>query len=711
MILGTVVFFLSLPLVGVSAAEPAGAYAPGELLVKFKSTAQPRGKANTRAAKHVHLKAQFPSLGVEQWVLPADVSLSETLDQLRADPTVEFAEPNYRRYPRKLPNESKLTSGNVLARLQQMHVPEAWDTVTDASSVIVAVIDDGFDMAHPDLKDNYYLPRDVKDKDNDPSPGTCNNAGYVTGKDEHGTEVAGVLGARGDNNIGISGVTWKLKLMPIRVGCDYYTADTIQALKYAQDNRANIINISWGGPDFSVTESAAFNTVLQSNILVVTAAGNFDVDNDKVPDFPSGLPYPNILVVASVDENNVPAKWTQYGATTVDVVAPGTAIWTTLVGGQYSTTANLALGTSFSAPYVAGVAALLKAKKGNATYRDLKGAIMSSVDPVVAASGAQAIAATGRLATDGTVNAKAALDGVGSPVPVLVINKLVVEVSAGNKNGLAEPGETVKLNVSIENVWAAATGVSAALAIDPAAPDSVNDATVRTDPSVIGSIAEGEIVTKSFSVLISKSLQGRNVIPFTLTLTAGQLTQKRHFKLNIGLLIKSQPASGIVRPRLDPQDEFHYYHIDVPANSIDLVFELVPDKQPNLDMLVRYGKLPEFDYALYAATDPDTGKQLGDGLSDGTFMQFPPAPAGVSERVSIKNPKVGTYYVVVLPNNKDNQENMRYTLSATYGHKVPSSGGGCVLVADERFDPVLPLLVMIAAFGVVGSRLRQQKGN
>jgi len=179
--------------------------------------------------------------------------------------------------------------------------------------------------------------------------------------------------------------------------------------------------------------------------------------------------------------------------------------------------------------------------------------------------------------------------------------------------------------------------------------------------------------------------------------------QKRHFKLEIGLLKKAVAVSGIARPRLDPQDEFHYYHIDVPANSTDLVFELVPERTTDLDLLVRYAKAPEFDYATYR------GKTIDD-VAEGT--QVGKSAAGVTERIAIKNPpKAGTYFVVVVPSLEDNQENMSYTLTATFGHKVPSSSGGCVLGTDERFDPVLPLLVTIAALGIAGSRLRRQKGS
>lgn len=702
LLLGIAVFFLGSPLVSAQALAPDNGYAPGELLVKFKKEIRPRGKASTRAARNVHLKAEFPSVGVEHWALPADAHLLETLEQLRADPNVEFAEPNYRRYPRaKLPNESQSTLGNVLARLKQINAPAAWDVVTDASNVIVAVIDDGFDMTHPDLKSNYYAPRDVLDDDNDPGYETISKSNE-TCIDEHGTEVAGALGAVGDNGIGISGVAWKLKLMPIRVGCFYQVSDIVKAVIYAKEEGAHIINISWGGPQFSETESQVLGNLLESDILVVAAAGNFAVDNDRVPDFPSGLAWPNIISVAAVDDNNVLANFTQYGATSVDVAAPGTDVWSTLIGGEYTTATRLLGGTSFSAPYVAGVAALVKAKNPTATFRDLKGAIMSSVDPLIPPTGASSYAATGRLATDGVINAKSALDAMTNRGPLFVINKVLVDDSAGNKNGLVDPGETVMLAVSLENVWDAASNVSVTLALDSAVPDAVNDATVLTSPALLAQVSAGELATKSFSVKIASSIVGRKVIPFTVKLVAGQKTQTRRFRLEMGTLKKGVSVSGKARPPTDPQDEFHFYHIDVPANSENLVFELVPERQVNLDLMVRYNKPPEFDYASYE-------QKTLDDVAVGTLVQS--SPPGVVERISIGSPRTGTYFATVVVPRDENKENIAYTFSANYGRKTPSAAsGGCSLVRAESIDPMLPAMGLLAFWRVSRRRYCSAKG-
>lgn len=689
-------------------------FVPGELLVKFKSDVHVRGKANARDAKHVFLKTEFPSLGVEHWVLPADVNLSDTLAQLRADPTVDFAEPNYRRYPRRVPNESTSSLGNVLARLEQMNVPAAWDAVIDASNVtvamaskvIVAVIDDGFDMTHPDLKNNYYLPRDVMNDDDDPSFETVVLDPKTNEKcvDDHGTEVAGVLAAQGDNSIGISGVVWKVKLMPIRVGCEYSVSHIIKALQYAKAKGAHIVNVSWGGPQFSAFESAAISDLLESNMLVVAAAGNFDVDNDKVPDFPSGLPWPNIISVAAIDVDNRLAKWagnqgwTQYGATTVDVAAPGVDIWTTKINKAYTDSVGLLEGTSFSAPYVAGIAALIKAKYPAATFRDLKGAIMSSVTPLKAQVGGSATSATGRLATDGFVNAKAALDAMTKKVPVLVINKVVVDDALGNKNGVADPGEEVDLKITIENVWIPASNVSLSLGVDVAAPSSVNDMTILTSPSIKTQIGSGEMITETFKVKVASQLAGRKVIPLTLKLGVGQLMQERHYRLELGELKKGVLVRAVSRPSNDLLDEFHYFHVDVPANSKDLVFELVPDALKNLDLLVRYNSPPEFDYTSYK-------KETKDDVAVGTLVQS--SPAGTPEKITISSPKAGTYFATVVAPREENKDNLGYSISANYGRKAASApSGGCSLTQQGSVDLMLPLLVLTALWRVIKSRNR-----
>ncbi len=681
-------------------------FVPGELLVKFKNEVHARGKANARAAKHVFLKTEFPSLGVEHWVLPADVNLSATLAQLRADPSVAFAEPNYRRYPRRVPNESTSALGNVLARLEQMNVPAAWDTVTDASSVIVAVIDDGFDMNHPDLKSNYYLPRDVMSDDDDPGFETVvlDPKKNETCLDAHGTEVAGALAGQGDNNIGIVGVVWKVKLMPIRVGCEYSVSHIIKALQYAKAKGAHIVNVSWGGPQFSEFESAAISDLLESNMLVVAAAGNNDVDNDKVPDFPSGLPWPNIISVAAIDVDNRLAKWagdqgwTQYGATTVDVAAPGVDIWTTKINSTYTSSTKLLQGTSFSAPYVAGIAALIKAKYPASTFRDLKGAIMSSVTPIKAQVGGSATSAKGRLATDGFVNAKAALDAMVKKVPVLVINKVVVDDALGNKNGVADPGEEVSLKITIENVWIPAINVSLSLGVDVAAPASVNDIIISTSPSIKTQIGSGEMITETFKVKVASQLAGRKVIPLTLKLGVGQLMQERHYRLELGELKKGVLVRAVSRPSSDLLDEFHYFHVEVPANSKDLVFELAPDALKNLDLLVRYNSPPEFDYTSYK-------EKTTDDVAVGTLVQS--LPAGTLEKITISSPKAGTYFATVVAPRDENRDNLGYSISANYGRKAASApSGGCSLAQQGSVDLMLPLLVLTALWRVTKTRNR-----
>jgi subtilisin family serine protease len=284
------------------------------------------------------------------------MTVEEALEIYRNDPDVEYVEPNYYRYATAttpddtffIPPFERLwglhntgqdvngTTGTVGADIDAI---EAWDTTTGSINVVVAVIDSGVDYNHPDLAANIWINQaeltgtpgvdddgngmiddirgwDFVDDDNDPID-----------SDDHGTHVAGTVAAVGNNNTGITGVSWTAKIMILRflngfgVGTD---ANAIRAIEYANANGAHIINNSWGGGGFNQFLKDAIDA---STAVVVCAAGNDGTNNDNVPHYPSSYTSSNIIAVAATDQNDSRASFSSYGATSVDVAAPGANIF------------------------------------------------------------------------------------------------------------------------------------------------------------------------------------------------------------------------------------------------------------------------------------------------------------------------------------------------------------------------------------------------
>jgi subtilisin family serine protease len=282
------------------------------------------------------------------------MTVEEALEIYRNDPEVEYVEPNYYRYATAPPppddtfflppferlwglhNTGQAVNGTNGTADADIDATEAWDTTTGSNNVVVAVIDSGVDYNHPDLAANIWINVgeitgngidddgngfdddvwgwDFLDNDNNPMD-----------NDDHGTHVAGTIAAEGDNNTGITGVTWTAKIMVLRfldgfgVGS---VADEIEAIDYAIDNGANIINASYESNSPSNSERAAIDRARQAGILFVAAAGNSG--SNSIPNYPSSYNLDNIIAVAASDQNDNLPPFTGFGFTSVDVAAPGT---------------------------------------------------------------------------------------------------------------------------------------------------------------------------------------------------------------------------------------------------------------------------------------------------------------------------------------------------------------------------------------------------
>jgi subtilisin family serine protease len=303
--------------------------------------------------------------------------------------------------------------------------PEAWDITTGSSSVVVGVIDTGIDYTHPDLDGNVWTnPGEVAGDgiDNDGNGFVddvhgwdfANNDSDPFDDNGHGTHVSGTIAAEGNNGVGVTGVSWSSKVMALKfLAADGSgsTSAAISAINYAVNmkNRGvnvRVLNNSWGGPGYSSSLFTAIQNSASANMLFVAAAGNNGTNNDTTPNYPASYDVANVISVAATDANDNLASFSNYGASSVDVAAPGVSILSTYPGNQYAYLS----GTSMATPHVSGIAALGFSYVPTATYAQVRTAILNGVDvkPQL----------TVKVATGGRVNALKTLQNLAS-VPVI----------------------------------------------------------------------------------------------------------------------------------------------------------------------------------------------------------------------------------------------------------------------------------------------------
>ncbi len=302
---------------------------------------------------------------------------------------------------------------------------EAWQVTTGSRSVVVAIVDSGIDFAHPDLAANIWTnPREVagngRDDDGNGYIDDVHGWDFVDNDNTpqdgfwHGTHVAGIIGAVGNNGIGVSGVSQQVSILPLRFQNNSgsgYTGAAVSALNYVTQLKLAGVpivatNISWGGgTSVSLSLQTALQAQANAGITVVVAAGNNGGDNDAVPRYPSSYSFDTIIAVAGSDTSDKLLGFSNYGATSVDLAAPGAGILSTLPGGGHGSIS----GTSMAAPHVTGTVALMAAVRPHATATQIRSAILGSVDRVSTLAG--------KVATGGRLNAFAALGRIMAAVP------------------------------------------------------------------------------------------------------------------------------------------------------------------------------------------------------------------------------------------------------------------------------------------------------
>lgn len=405
---------------------------PSRLIVKPKSGySQP---AQTAAVDALGLKARaafrrIPRLVVlEERVINAQASpqaraqtLAARIAALRASGQFEYVQPDYVLRPTLQPNDTRFQDGTLWGLKNNggqggvvgadIDAEGAWDITTGDTNVIVAVIDTGVRYTHQDLAAQMWrnpgeIPGNGIDDDGNGyvddifginAPG---NNGDPMDFYDHGTHVAGTIGAAANNGSPHVGVAWKVRIMALKFLNPFgFTADAIECLDYAVAKGAKISNNSWGGGPFNQGLLDAIIAARDAGHLFIAAAGNDGTDNDSIPHYPSNYEVDNVISVAALDRADRLASFSDYGLTTVHLGAPGVAIFSSTAGSDSEY--QFFNGTSMATPHVTGVAALLAAKYPQATYSELRDAILQTVVPIPALAG--------KCTTGGRLNAYQAL--------------------------------------------------------------------------------------------------------------------------------------------------------------------------------------------------------------------------------------------------------------------------------------------------------------
>lgn len=367
--------------------------------------------------------------------------------QLRADPNVLHVELNQILHTQIIPNDPLLTNAwglnNTTSTTNDIDAPQAWDLYTGDPNYRIAVIDTGVDFSHPDLQGNIWdNPAEPVDGiDNDGNGFIDDNRGWnffgntrdAQDDNGHGTHVSGTIAAKGNNGIGVAGVVWAAKIVPLKFlnsAGSGTLADAIRAIDYCSANGIKISNNSWGGGLFdSVLQQAIINAGSKDHLFII-AAGNSALDIEISPSYPASYNLANMINVAATTRVGPMASFSNYGVKSVHVGAPGLDVystWPTTLVTAFPTGYNQISGTSMAAPHVTGLVALLRGKMPSWTAAQVKAAVLSGVSPLASLAG--------KTTTGGLINAFKSLQSTileAIPPTVATTRSVAAPVSGWN---------------------------------------------------------------------------------------------------------------------------------------------------------------------------------------------------------------------------------------------------------------------------------------
>lgn len=413
-----------------SAAARGQNYVANEVLVKFKTGVAEDARAAALARISGSVKERIHTKAMEQFgdkegllLVHTPLAALEAIGRLNGAAEIEYVEPNYIYQHQATSNDPYYTNGSLWgmygssttpANQYGSHAGVAWaNNKTGSSTVVIGVIDEGVMHSHPDLQANIWtnpgeIPGNGIDDDGNGYIDDVygwdfdgnDNSTYDGSQDDHGTHVAGTIGAVGGNGAGVAGVVWNVKMITAKfLGRNGgTTSNAVKSVDYMTDLKSRHglhlvgTNNSWGGGGYSQALYDAIERANKANILFMAAAGNgggdgVGDDNDVTPSYPASYANDNIISVASITSSGAKSGFSNYGATSVDLGAPGSGIYSTLPSKSGAASYGSYSGTSMATPHVAGAAALYAASNPTANAASIKNAIMSSTLPTASLSG------------------------------------------------------------------------------------------------------------------------------------------------------------------------------------------------------------------------------------------------------------------------------------------------------------------------------------
>lgn len=401
--LASVAAALSVSLSVAAAAAPR--VIPGELIVKYRTGVTEASKSSARArVPSASRVKRFDFIRAEH-VRFSGMSTEQAIATLRRDPSIEYVEPNYEWTIDVVPNDTRFSELYGMRNTGQtggtpgadIRATAAWDVFTGDASLKVGVIDTGVDYNHPDLAANAWtnpgeIPGNNLDDDGNGYVDDIHGYDFVNDDGDpfddngHGTHCAGTIAGVGNNGLGVTGVVWSARIIGIKflgAGGSGSTDDAIAGVQYAIAVGCRLTSNSWGGGGFSQALLDAIDAAGAADQLFIAAAGNAGSDNDASPSYPASYTSPYIVSVAATDDGDQLASFSNYGATSVDLGAPGVDILSCQPGGGYQTLS----GTSMATPHVAGAAALARGRFPGATNLQIKQLLLLKADPIASLSG------------------------------------------------------------------------------------------------------------------------------------------------------------------------------------------------------------------------------------------------------------------------------------------------------------------------------------
>jgi uncharacterized repeat protein (TIGR01451 family) len=489
-------------------------YNEGQLLVRFASKTDGRQRTSIEKSQILislgggSVKHEYKNIkGLSLITLPSDLTVKDALKTYNTRDEILYAEPDY-----FIPLSSTFPNDTFFPQLWGLHntgqtggtpdadidAPEAWD-ISTRSDIIVAVIDSGVDYIHPDLADNIWvntneIPNNGIDDDNNGYVDDIRGWDFDTNDNDpmavydHGTHCAGIIGAVGNNGEGVTGVCWNAKIMALNIShymsgnWGIFVSNAVEGIEYAVNKGAKVLSNSWGSYQYSQSLKDSIEDANTAGVLFIAAAGNDSRNNDSPnPFYPASYNCNNIISVMATDNNDEKASWSNYGANSVDLAAPGTAILSCVLNGYY----DYKDGTSMATPYVAGACALVWSRNQSLNYLQVKNIILNSVDQKPALNG---LCVTGgrlnlykALAADPTLDLTIA-DNVINGGSVLPGDNIAYTIRY--RNPVAEPCLGTVNDVNITDFLPVELDFNSA-----SGPNSVYDPCVRTVTWRIGTLS------------------------------------------------------------------------------------------------------------------------------------------------------------------------------------------------------------------------------